>query len=191
MAYQYDIRTDQMSWIKSAPIPVSWMGWRSDTATLGRNGWEVSAEQDVATMRMRLALQHRKAEMRALSESVDFDYQRIMRDAVHSLPMLRFDWLHSNVQVHTIFDNVGAFQPVNPFPHLSAHSGPISKLEDLIHFATLPQQKLIIPDQSIDELMQRILEKQSGARLLRIEDEVRWDIAQKPRFHAQIISLAA
>lgn len=171
----------------SRPVKLHWAGWTTDTFELQRAGWRLSAEQNVYEARMGLALSHPGIQMQGVTETLGWDFPAVSMNMGHLQP-LRVKLFGRDVHVH--LDESIHYAAIDATPQIRPNRAPVS-LSEFAHFATPAQQKLIIPEHSVGELMQQILEKQSGARLLRIEDEVRWDIAQKPRFHAQIISLAA
>jgi hypothetical protein len=75
----------------------------------------------------------------------------------------------------------------------------ITKLEDLAHFAAplVRSRQIIIPEENVEELLEKILKLQQPARTDRIREEMRHPegrlITSEPqqKFQAQIISLAA
>jgi hypothetical protein len=87
------------------------------------------------------------------------------------------------------------FKDIDAQPTIS-HSK-ITKLEDLAHFAAplVRCNEIIIPEESVSTLMERILTLQQPARTERLKEQLRSPegLAAVPqqKFHAQILSLAA
>lgn len=52
------IHSDPTMVLKNAPVPVYFAGWQSDTATLGRHGWEMAVSQDQMMFRMMVMFYH-------------------------------------------------------------------------------------------------------------------------------------
>lgn len=191
----------------SRPLQVEWAGWRTDTFKLQAAGWSLSANQDVYERRMRIAMEHKQLQMRAISFGFDFDYFHIQNFRGHpddylsglSIPM---HVLGSEVHIHeqgTI--DWAAFQPVDATPSFISHR--IGKIQDFVHFAPaqVKTKELIVPQENVEELLAKILDMQNPARMERIRKEVRNpegmtlnsidELHGKQKFEAQIISIAA
>jgi hypothetical protein len=88
-----------------------------------------------------------------------------------------------------------SFKDIDAQPTFTANK--ITKLEDLAHFATplVRCNEVIIPEESVGTLMDRILELQQPARTERLREELRDPsglvAAPQMKFHAQILSIAA
>lgn len=60
-----------------------------------------------------------------------------------------------------------------------------------MHFAgpLIRTSEIIIPEESVPELLERILKLQQPARMDRIREELRGERRREQKFHAQIISM--
>lgn len=180
----------------SRPLRVHWAGWESDTGRLQNAGWEISAEQIVKRDYMRLAIRHKLADLRGLSRPVQFPYHSGMDSLFNSdaLDGIRLDFnvMSHDIRIREIAETTfSRFAPVDANPQFVEFKGARS-LDDLAHFAPLvPVNQLIIPEEkSVNDLLEEIIARQSGARLERITEQVRWDAARPPPLvHASIVSL--
>lgn len=183
----------------SRPLKVRWAGWESDTLKLQQAGWNISAYEDVACMAMEIAIRNREWGAQGLSQRIhDFDYYRGARfqDTYHDIPIQFGMRLAQNITVqtdsnHHIRESV-PYRAIDAMPQWSERM--ITKLDDLAHFASVPltrTQEIILPDEEdVNTLLERILEKQQGARRRYFEEKVReGDHREVPTVHAQIITL--
>ncbi len=60
--------------ILSRPIAVRWAGWVSDTHTLQKFGWDLSVDEQLHNMSIRLAMQHRGLRVRGMSNNLAYDF---------------------------------------------------------------------------------------------------------------------
>ncbi|MER8640982.1 hypothetical protein [Mesorhizobium sp. M1252] len=184
----------------SRPVELHWAGWRSDTFTLQQHGWQISAEQDVCRMQMMMALRNERAGMSGVTARVDWRYMDDMRfaDSHRHMPPLPVHLMGRKIEVmHTMGNAWENFNPIDAQPQFTPNRE-IRSLEDMVHFAPAHTrtQQLIVPEDSVDSLMARILEMQQGPRIERIRQEIREGdridfTAPRQKFHAQIISLAS
>jgi hypothetical protein len=182
--------------ILSRPLRVHWAGWETTTARLQKAGWRLSARQDINGERLQLAFEYGSGhKLRAITNEVPFRYFNALEDYGGHLRMLNEIVL--NVQ-HAIGDPVLvhhagqmdlAFAPIDAEPRYT--EARITRLEDLAHFAgpLIRTNEIIIPEESVPELLDRILKMQQPARIDRIKDELRGEHRPEQKFHAQIISL--
>lgn len=182
----------------SRPLRVEWAGWVTDTLRLQQAGWKLSAEQDVYYNRIRIAMAHEGLRMEAMSDRMDFEYERFARmpqDLRDLPPIIVRRAMGSEVRIHEAGRIDWNFQAIDAKPCMTENR--ISRMEDLCHFATplVRCNEVIIPNESVPELMERILKLQQPARTDRIREDMRnpEGLIQAPqqKFHAQIISLAA
>ncbi len=190
----------------SRPLQVEWAGWRTDTYKLQGAGWSLSAHQDFAENRMRLAMEHKALQMRAISHHIDFRFMDAFVEGYRHDEYLRSIVIPMHVvgrEVHiheqgTVDWNV--FQPIDATPTFVQHK--IGRIQDMVHFAPaqVRTKELIVPQENVDELMNRILELQNPARMERLKEAVRnegttaqgvQEALGKQKFEAQIISIAA
>lgn len=170
----------------SEPVRVSWLGFTSDTLTLHRAGWTFSAHQDVRNRTMQLAMRHDKGRMTALSVVTDWNYERnIYGFPRPEFPIIFLRHLAENLVVHMMGEvRADRFRPIDPVPVY--REGRTVNLEDLAHFAPINFKRIILPEETVPELMARILEVQQPAR-----DEYFRDQAKKARVHAQLVSISS
>jgi hypothetical protein len=174
----------------SRPIPLHWAGWTSDTYSLQKAGWSLSAEQDVYRNEMRLALRHEDAGFRGITQGADFDYQAAIENpTLGRLPTLFVErmaaWLHVRVPEGIQLD---AFRPIDAVPQIRAIER-WKSIDDLVHFApAAAQQQLVLPEETVPELLEKIVAMQAGARLERFREQVREQQQQPALVHAQIVS---
>jgi len=192
---------DEERRLLSYPMKVHWAGWESDTYRLQQAGWSISANQDVCRMQIRLAIRHDAAQMRGLSAGVDYDYYAMNKvDYRTMMPVIPFNVMGRDVRVTEFGDPAawGAYQPIDAMPQFVERR--VSRLDDLVHFAPslARTQQIILPEDSVPELLERIRKLQEPARIERLKASLDADrdgilIAAHPRqkFHAQILSIAA
>jgi hypothetical protein len=188
----------------SRPVKLHWAGWTADTLSLQQAGWALSAHQDIARMQMAIALRH-PTYGSGVSAHVDWHfmedwdhYQRISK--VGHIPDLPVHVLGRPVHIETMNTDWSAFEPIDAKPQMFDVARRTGNLEDFVHFApSLARTKeIIIPEQSVPELMERILQLQQPDREARIRKDIMrnpdgYELSGVPRqkFHAQILSLAA
>lgn len=69
----------------SRPVGVEWAGWRTDTATLRRAGWNLAVEHEAHSDRYRLLMQHPDMRLHAISEPAMF----MLRQLPPEFPVFR------------------------------------------------------------------------------------------------------
>lgn len=184
----------------SAPLKLEWAGWETDTYKLQQAGWSLNANQDYAERRMRIAMEHKGVQMRAITYGVDYEYMMNtygasgMRPPVY--PTLPVHMMGRDVIIHEHGSiDWTNYKPIDATPNYVTQR--ISKLEDLVHFAAplVRTKEIIIPQESVSELLDRILQMQQPERTERIREQIRnpeglmLDAIPQQRFEAQIISL--
>jgi hypothetical protein len=183
--------------ILSRPLEIHWAGWETTTYRLQQAGWQLSADQDVYNDRLRLAMKHEGMALYGMSGWSRFEYEARIRDprefpVIVMQAMGREVWVqeHGRVELN--------FQAIDAKPCFTERK--ITKLEDLAHFAAplVRSREIIIPEENVDELLEKILKLQQPARTDRIREEMRRGpegrmVTDEPqqKFQAQIISLAA
>jgi hypothetical protein len=182
----------------SRPVELHWAGWRSDTLTLQQHGWQLSAEQDVMRQQMSIAMRNERAGMSGITAPMTFEYQRYAHNHYDVRPTLPVHLMGRKIEImHTMGNHWDNFRPIDALPQFVPNRE-IRALEDFVHFAPAlaRTQQLIVPEDSVEELMARILKMQQGPRIERIREEIREGDrinfqAPRQKFHAQIISLAS
>ena len=147
------------------PIRVHWMGWESDTATLGRNGWDLSASEDPEYDRVSIAIRHSAAQVYGVSEFQRHRYHHrshwdpredaMLRDLVFRMTLAH------NITMQNWGPTVDLWQPVDARPQVVAMD--IQSIEDLKIFRPLPPEKndIIIAPPSLDAILQMALDTQA------------------------------
>jgi hypothetical protein len=179
--------------VLSAPVRLHWAGFETDTLSLARAGWDISAEQDVMNCRMRIAIRHELGGMYGLSEGIDWDYQMHAHCGPRPdrLPVVPLRMVSQKIIIEAIrgkvpTENYFAMDPIDPFPQYVQSER--KSLADLVHFASARARGILLPEASVQELMEQILKVQQPMR----EAEIKRDLLEKPHtVHAQLISLAA
>jgi hypothetical protein len=180
---------------------VHWAGWETDTFRLQKAGWKISAEQDIMSNSMYLAMAHDGLGMRAISDRLVFNYH-MAADGYRGMEYVRdfviqMRHVGRDIHVQTHGPMSFSFQPIDAMPTFTENR--ITKLEDLAHFAAplVKTREIIIPQDSVPELLERILKLQQPARTDRIREQVRnpegstWEAQPQQRMEAQIISMVA
>lgn len=181
--------------ILSRPLKVEWAGWETTTHRLQQAGWKLSAEQDVFQNRMRLAMQHERMSLYGLSRGMDFDYQRHAMERGYDFPVIVMQAVGREVFIHEAGRIDWSFNAIDAQPCFTDRK--ISRIEDFAHFAAplVRCNEVIIPEESVPDLMERILKLQQPARTNRIKEQMRnpegYSAQPQQKFQAQIISLAA
>lgn len=175
------------------PITLHWAGWETNTARLQEAGWQISAHQDHYRDALQLALRSPHGDAHGVSARMDYQYFESGR-------MLDYQpQLHAHLtmgrDVH--FNIVGQpipFEAVDAMPQYVSHRR--QSLSDLNYFAAplVRTRPIVVPEESVAELMERILKMQQPDRTARIQAALRnpegymLDRLPEQKFHAQIIS---
>lgn len=147
------------------PIKLYWAGWETDTLSLHREGWQISAEQDLMRNTMRIAINHPKAEIKGMTEVNDFDYRRIL-DMGLSGPVLHtvlsFSTLGKNVFVRGVgVSNNFDFHAIDPRPKYVEEE--IRELKDFANFETVfevPKHEVYLHEANLQQILDVALQKQ-------------------------------
>lgn len=179
--------------ILSRPLRVHWAGWETTTFELQKRGWKLSACQDVHRGRMQIAMRHAGARIEGITEPLGYDYEEAMdprRRGYVEGRVLRVQMIGEAVSMHISGELPAAWGPIDAEPRY-APEFKVTRLEDLAHFAgpLIRTNEIIVPEESVPELLERILKLQQPARTERIRDELRGEHRPEQKFHAQIISL--
>lgn len=177
----------------SRPLRVHWAGWETNTFRLQKAGWKLSAMQDIRGSRLQLAFQHSGRRCEAISQVIDYKFEQALdmrnREYVENV-VLQVDGMMADPLHVSISGSVNmAWGPIDCEPRYTEER--IVRLEDLVHFAgpLIRTQEIIVPEESIPQLLEKILKLQQPARMARIREELRGEHRLEQKFHAQIISL--
>lgn len=183
----------------SLPVTLNMAGWTSDTYRLQQAGWSLSADQDMRTMTMQMAMKHEQMGLYGMSAGIPWEFMRDDPQFLRNVE-LPVRWVGRDIIVQMMGSPDFNFQPIDAVPQLRVSQR--KRLEDFVHFAPALARtnQIIIPEESVEELMDRILKLQQPDRVERFkrlareaqEEGRRLDIQPaKAKFQAQIISLAA
>ncbi len=184
--------------ILSRPVKLHWAGWETDTYRLQQAGWELSAEQNIASRSIRMVIRNEALGMIGQTLTTAWDYERMLD--VGSLGV-RDDYEEKYLQLRhmgrqIVVHNHGPmdFSPIDAQPQVTTSE--VRSLDDLVHFAKAPlvrTQALVLPEPEVDDLLRMILERQQAAKTDYFRDIVAKEggVAAPHKFHAQIISLPA
>jgi hypothetical protein len=145
-------------------------------------------------------MSHEYMRMQAITPYVDFEYERAARldyrdDYLKHIVIPVDRAIARDITLHMSGRIDWAFQPIDAAPQFTTST--ITRLEDLCHFAVplVRSQQIIIPEENVQDLMERILKLQQPGKTGRLREEMRnpEGLLTIPRqtFHAQVISLAA
>ena len=183
--------------ILSRPLKIYWAGWETTTWQLQKCGWSLSAYQDIQGSRLQLAFRHGGLMLEGITSVIPFQYERAMdlreRDYIDSLVLGIERMIGETVLVRqtSIGGVSSSFSPIDAEQRYTEEK--ITRLEDLAHFAgsLIRTNEIIVPEESVPELLERIIKLQQPARIERIKEELRGERRPEQKFHAQIISLRA
>lgn len=178
--------------ILSRPLRVHWAGWETTTFALQKRGWKLSACQDIRGSRLQMALRHDGMRIEGITAPLDYRYEQALdmreRAYVENIVLHVQGMLGETVMVRSESE-LPAWSPIDAEPRYT--EARITRLEDFAHFAgpLIRTNEIIIPEESVPELLDRILKLQQPARIDRIREELRGENRREQKFHAQIISL--
>ncbi len=182
--------------LMSRPVRLHWAGWETDTYRLQEHGWSISAEQDIASMTMMLALRHPHEAAYGISSRVPWEFMEERSFSTHPLDLGADFRFGRDVIVHHM-GGLPNFSAIDALPQMMETRR--TRLEDFAHFTTplVRTQEIVVPEESVEDLMARILKLQQPDRTERIRQSLRnpegyrLDTLPKQKFHAQILSFAA
>lgn len=179
----------------SQPVPVIFAGFESTTWKLQEAGWSLSAEQDIMSMSMRLAMRHEGLQLYGISDSTRWDYWDRMGGR---LPALIVRHMAARMYVQIMEHSPFSFEPIDARPQY--RNSQQSRIEDLVHFgpSLARTREIILPEASVPQLMDQILKLQEPGRQERLKQQlaeeregIQLSAVPRQKFHAQILSIAA
>ena len=186
-------------WFRSYPIRVRMLGMDSDTFRMQQAGWEFTVDERIEYRAFQVIARHKDARMYAASRQIPFEY---FADAFHRESMLRgmtidMCYVGSSMSVVLAMDShVMNFKPVDMAPQMYMRQQTLN-IEDLAIFAAplTRTQEIIVPEDSVSSLLDRILEFKQDidpeyARM-KVREGERIDGRPQQKFHAQILSLVS
>lgn len=148
--------------ILSLPIQLHWGGWTADTRSLQRNGWQLSAYQDVMMRQMRIALKHPVMEMQGITTMGEFDYHSLMYEN-HYRPIdigMSIGHMGRTIMISEMNMPNVRFNPIDAEPRIVEQT--IRTLDDIAHFQTIqrPEHEVFLKEASMAEILDMALQKQ-------------------------------
>lgn len=179
--------------ILSQPVELHWNGWRSTTHELQSAGWSISAEQNIERMTMQMAFRSPMGDAYGVSSQVPWEYMQDRQFGFGTIPLHADMRFGREVTFHTV-GGFPAFDAIDAQPRMTSERR--ARLEDFAHFAAplVRTRQLVVPEESVSDLMERILKLQQPDRTERLRESVREGSRiemPKHKFHAQIMSFAA
>lgn len=150
--------------LKSTPIELFWAGWRTDTVSLQRAGWELAAHEDVRFRKMQIAIRHPEYELRGLSEFGTHEYFEILHSqyGMRRRPQARMNMTHlgHNIVIRTMYPGEIVFNPIDAEPRVMEER--VESIDDLAHFAKIhkPKNEVYLKEASMAEILEMALQKQ-------------------------------
>ena len=174
-----------MSWesseprILSRPVRLHWAGWRSDTFTLQKAGWQLAAEQNVYENALQIFLKHPRLKITGISDRIDFKY---LDTRTNEMDYLRGLTLACNLSPmeHRIYEShlsPMAFSEVKPIDATPTYvEYKITNLEDMKFFRTIETdiQQVTLEKATLAEVLDFALKKQKPR-----QDEIRLELLKR------------
>lgn len=150
--------------ISSAICKVFWAGWESDTLTLQKQGWEISAEQDIASMRFRIALRHVGLRIYGLSQMIGYAEFRDLYSSDNMMgrptPPIHIQYMASRMEINIIDNSMQNFYPVDAQPSIMINQQRKS-IEDFMMFRPIGKaNEIVVAEYDVAELLDMIKNKQ-------------------------------
>lgn len=178
-----------------------WAGWRSDTVTLARNGWQISAEQAVDRFAIRFIIKHPNYHVYGISEMAELAYRDLRLNSQDfggnpfvmpgvELPFQLCSELIINYADPEAFH--ARFDLIDAEPTIVTHEP--TSIEDMKLFPPqiVPVENQIIVDpHNVPKLLDIVLEHQSPQQKEireRLRRQRRRDERMGRKIHAEIIS---
>jgi hypothetical protein len=179
-------------YLASRPMRLHFAGWETDTYRLQQNGWQLSAIQDPYYDAMQIGFQHQEYRMRGITHKIRREYDPFLYNHMIEAPChLASDFISHTASIAP-FDK---FQPIDAEPQFMEMRQRMS--ENMMFAPNLARtQEIIVPEQSVDQLLDMMLNQQAANRAELIRKRVRQqgeliDFNQRTNVHAQIVSIAA
>lgn len=152
----------------SRPMGVEWAGWRTDTLTLQRNGWEMAIEFDICYHAYRLLLRHKMMRLYALTDAMRIEEAMSHNGNLADVPVFHICGVAPTIRSLEVPGiNFSAFREIDAAPRVVTNK--ITCVEDLNIFAApMPGAKgeVLIDgaDMSVIEHLEAIKRLQSASQ---------------------------
>jgi hypothetical protein len=155
----YPYHTDPHSgapFIRGRPIPLDFLGWRSDTLTLQHAGWQFAERIGHDSYSMRLRFRHPEYRISGEAAMDGLAWEHLRYDDL--TPTMRVSMGMPYVVSHSHTEN---WVPVNTEPAMERHYNR-HDLMDAPYFRPVEEGKeIFIREASIDEVLQIAMDKQA------------------------------
>lgn len=199
MSQAFDMPRGSAARILSRPIPVVWAGWRTTTADLQRNGWDLAVEFRYNDMMYRLACRHKVLDLMALSDSTQLEHALALLEKYYEdprgehLPPFYVNHVATHIQiVRTVWAGAEHYETCPSWVHIDGHPQitqmPVAKIEDLNIFAARDAQKELLvgqADMTVTEHLEAIMKLQEPK-----QSELRQQMLAQPNNVRKIITLS-
>lgn len=186
-------------YIASQPWKIHFAGWETDTFRLQQAGWQLSAIQSHAYNGIQIGFEHPQYRVRGLTRPVD-TYRARSRMSQYGSMFLDQEMIQTEAYLASDFTMMAtsvapfsAYEPIDAQPQLIRVNELMSK--NMVFAPNLARtQELIVPEQSVDDLLSMIIDKQAASRAELIRKRVREhggdvDFTPRTHVHAQIVSI--
>lgn len=182
--------------VLNQPCEVHFAGFRSDTYRLQQAGWQLSVEQDMRRMAIRLAMRFEPARLYMVSRLVEYDF---LQDR-GARPVFVINHCANNIVVQ-LMESSFDFKPIDATPAFVTEAR--KSIEDFGIFAPLQArtEEILVEPQSVAECLDLIKRLQAPelAAIRKRNEQRRRDqgsldygsTAPLTKVHAQVITLAA
>ncbi len=155
--------------IENRLVNLMFCGWQAHSYDLQQQGWQISVSEDPSSMHLQMALKHPGLNMYGLTEKINYmDWTEVAPMARHSGLALQIVRMETDMKIqqpimmyqdqHT--PDMRGFVPVDARPSVTMEEQ--VHIDDFRIFRPLAQHKqIIVPEQSVSELMAQIHKMQS------------------------------
>jgi hypothetical protein len=149
--------------LKNQPVKIHMAGWESDTFKLQNAGWQISVEEmdDPSNFcrRIRVAMKHPHLKLYCVTDHNRYDHgdEEWMKHYGRPTIELTVRSIACDMQVLHVPDDFTNFQPVDARPIYEHSQGDYRSIEEFKIFRPLaPEKQIIIPNESVAELLSKI-----------------------------------
>ncbi len=149
---------------RNPPVPVFWLGWRSDTHSLARAGWEISVSQDLARREMQIAMRWKNLGF-GLSQLDTFEYEQLFNPLTAMAYMREIPPFQMQLANHISISAYGhqePFRAAKTNPYIERLSAQYITEDQFFAFQTIDPkaQNILLAEPSLDEVLEYALKLQ-------------------------------
>lgn len=165
----YDAKAPQWA---SPRLELHWMGWTAHSDVLARHGWKFGYTDDHYNMSVQITFESHDRAVRGITQPIDQHLLMDAKDVYRNLPLkcnvrLAKDMMFEVMTVMPSFVSYDANASVD----YASTRGQRWSLSTL--FQPTPDAGILVPADTVDDLMARILDLQEPAKQERIKERVR------------------